>query len=59
LLLFVLRNRCYSGEVKDGGRNGRDEAPRDVCVFSFFLGVFPVKEGQMDYLWMYPELVEY
>jgi hypothetical protein len=54
LLLLVLSNRCCDGEVKDGGGNGDAEAPRDVCVFSFFLGVFSVKGGQLDCLWMYP-----
>ena len=55
LLLFVLND----GEVMDGGGNAADEAPRDVCVLSFFLGVFPVKEGQLDCLCMYPGFVEY
>jgi hypothetical protein len=47
------------GEVKVSSGNGEAEAPRDVCVISFFLGVFSVKGGQLDCLWMYPDFVEY
>jgi hypothetical protein len=47
------------GKVKVSSGNGEAEAPRDVCVISFFLGVFSVKGGQLDCLWMYPDFVEY